>query len=46
MTERSMSFNDVAVVTFGRNDYRIHSWNMTRTEAVNGIKSFDLSQKN
>ena len=40
-----MSFNDVAIVTNGRNNYRIQLWFMTKSEAVNTIKNADLNEK-
>ena len=32
MTHKSMSFDDVAIVTAGRNYYRILFWGMTKSE--------------
>ena len=40
-----MSFNGVAAVTVGKNDYRIHFWYMTKIEAVNRLKNADLIEK-
>ena len=40
-----MCFNDVAIVTVGRNDYRIHFWFIAKGEAVNKMKNSDLSKK-
>lgn len=36
--------DDVATVTAGRNDYRIHSWGITQSEAVDRMNG-DLSKK-
>ena len=35
MTQKSMSFNDVEIVTVERDDYLIHFWNMTKSETMN-----------
>ena len=29
-----MSFNDVAIVSIKRNDYRIHFWYMSKNDAI------------
>ena len=35
---KSMSFSDSAIGTIPRNYYRIHSWDMTKSEVVNRMK--------
>lgn len=45
MTQKYTSFNDLAIVTAGRNDYRIRLWGMTKSEAVSRMKNADLSEK-
>ena len=45
MAQLSMSFNDAAIVTVGRNDYRIHFWDMNESEALNRMKISNLSEK-
>ena len=45
MAQLSMSFNDAAIVTVGRNDYRIHFWDMNESEALNRMKISSLSEK-
>ena len=40
-----MSFNNVVIDTFGRNDRRIHFWSMTKSDTVNRMKNADLSEK-
>ena len=40
-----MTQDNVATVTAGRNDYRIHSWGITQSEAVDRMKNGDLSKK-
>ena len=36
------SFNVVAIISLKRNYYRIHFWCMSKDEAINIMKSFDL----
>ena len=45
MTQNSVSFSDVAIVTVRRNDYRIHFRCMDKSEAVNRMKITYLSEK-
>lgn len=45
MTQKTMTFNDVPVVTIRKNDYRIHFGFMTKSKAVYIIKRDDLSEK-
>ena len=45
MTQKSMSFNNAVIDTFGRNDRRIHFWAMTKSDTVNRMKNADLSEK-
>ena len=46
MTEKSMSFDNVASDTVKEHDYRIDFWFMTKGEAVKRMKNADLSEKN
>ena len=46
MTEKSMSFDNVAFDTVKEHDYRIDFWFMTKGEAVKRMKNADLSEKN
>ena len=39
------SFNVVAIISLKRYDYRIHFWCMSKDEAINIMKSFDLKEK-
>ena len=45
MTQNSMSFNDVAIVTTEGNDWRIHLCFMTKSEILDKIKNADLIEK-
>ena len=40
-----MSFNDVAIVSYKGNDYRIHLLYMSKDEAINIMKIADLKEK-
>ena len=42
--EKSMSSNDVAIVTVGKNNYRIHFCFMTKNEVVNRMKNANLNK--
>ena len=39
-----MNFNDVAIVSIKRNDYRIHFWYMSKDDAINIMKNSDLKK--
>ena len=41
-----MNFNDVAIVSIKRNDYRIHFWYMSKDDAINIMKNSNLNEKN
>ena len=45
MQKANDSFNNVAIDFVKGNDYRIF-WYMSKDEAINGIKSPDLKEKN
>ena len=40
-----MNFNDVAIVSIKRNDYRIHFWYMSKDNAINIMKNSNLNEK-
>ena len=40
-----MSFNDVAVVFIKGSDYRIHFWNMSKSDAINLLNNAPLDNK-
>lgn len=42
LSQKSMDFDDAAVVTVGENAHRIILWGMTKTQAVSKIKNLDL----
>ena len=38
MTQKSISLDDFAIMTIGKNDYRVNFWFMTKSEAVNRME--------
>ena len=40
-----MNYNDVTIVSVKTNDYRTHFWYMSKDDAINIIKNFDLNEK-
>lgn len=45
MTQKSVSFNDFAVPTVRRNDYRINFWFTTENKVLYRGKNTDLNEK-
>ena len=45
MTQKSISLNNVAAVTDGTNNHRIHFEGMVKSEAMNRKKNADLGDK-
>ena len=45
MTEKSMSFINIAVISVRGIHYKAHIWFMTKREAVNKMKNTDLREK-
>ena len=43
--EAKKKFNEVAIVTVRKYNYRIHLWGMNESEAMNRMKNVDLSKK-
>ena len=41
-----MNFNDVAIVSIKRNDYRIHFWCMSKNDAIILMTDSNLKDKN
>ena len=42
LMQKAMIFNDVAIVSIKRNDYRIHFWYMSKNDATNIMKNSNL----
>ena len=40
-----MNFNDVAIVSIKRNDYRIHFWSMSKDDKIDIMKNSNLNEK-
>ena len=40
-----MNFNDVAIVSIKGNDYRIHSWYMSKDDAISIMNNSSLNEK-
>ena len=45
LMQKDMNFNDAAIVSIKRNDYRIHFWYMSKDDAINIMNNFNLSEK-
>ena len=43
--QKVMNFNDVAIVSIKGNDYRIHFWYMSKSDAINIMKNYNLNEK-
>ena len=41
LMQKTMNFNEVAIVSIKGNDYRIHFWYMSKDDAINIMKSSD-----
>ena len=45
LMQKSMNFNDVAIVSIKRNDYRTHFWYMRKNDAISIMNNSDLNEK-
>ena len=45
LMQKSMSFNDVAIVSIKSSDYRIHFWYMSKDDAISIMHNFNLIDK-
>ena len=45
LMQKAMNFNDVAIVSIKRSDYKIHFWNMNKDVAINMMKNYNLNEK-
>ena len=43
--QKTMSFNDVAIVSIKGNDYRIHFWYMSKNDAIALMTNSNLKDK-
>ena len=42
--QKATSFNDIAIVSVKESDYRINFWYMSKDDAINIMKNFDLNE--
>ena len=42
---KAMNFNDVAIVSIKGSDHRIHFWYMSRNNAIDIMKNYNLIKK-
>ena len=40
-----MNFNDIAITSVKETDYRIHCWYMSKNDAIDIMKNYDLNEK-
>ena len=45
LIQKSMSFNDVAIVSIKGNGYRIHFWYMSKNDAISIMNNSNLNEK-
>ena len=45
LMQKTMSFNDVAIVSIKGRDYRIHFWYMSKSDAINLLNNSVLDNK-
>ena len=45
LMQKAMNFNEVAIASVERNDYRIHCWYISRNDAINIMKNSNLNAK-
>ena len=43
--QKAINFNDIAIVSVKGSDYRIHFWYMSKNDAINIMKNFNLNKK-
>ena len=46
LMQKAMNFNDVAIVSIKRNDYRINFWHMNKNDAIALMTNSSLNDKN
>ena len=44
--QKTMNFDDVAIVSIKGSDYIIHFWYMSKDDAINRMESSSLNEKN
>ena len=43
--QKSVNFNDVTIVSVKGSDYRIDFWYLSKNDAINIMKNFNLNEK-
>ena len=44
--QKAMNFNVAAIVSIKGNDYRIYFWYISKDDAINIMKNFNLNERN
>ena len=42
--QKAIHFNDAAIVSVKRSDYRIHFWYMSQDDAINIINNYEVNE--
>ena len=45
LMQKAMSYNDVAIFSIKGSDFRIHSWYMSKSDAINLLNNYVLDNK-
>ena len=45
LTQKAMSFNDVAIIYVKRSAYRIHFWYLSKDDGISIMENYNLSDK-
>ena len=45
LIEKAINFNDVAIASIERSDYRIHFWYMSKNDTINIMNNSNLNEK-
>ena len=45
LMQKAMNFNDIAITSVKETDYRIHCWYMSKNDAIDIMKNYDLNEK-
>ena len=43
--QKAINFKDVAIVSVNGSNYRIHFWYMSKNDAINIMKNYNLNEK-
>ena len=43
--QKAVNFDDVAIASVKGSDYRIHFWYMSKDDAINKMKNYNLDEK-